>query len=61
MLNAIFAGAPALLRAGGASSPGFIVGPIAKLMGIVYDWLFNFIYSLVHIHIYTSKNIYIVY
>lgn len=45
MLNAIFAGAPALLRAGGASSPGFIVGPIAKLMGIVYDWLFNFIYS----------------
>lgn len=42
MFNSFLAGAPVLLKAG---SPGFIVGPIAKLMGIVYNWLFNFIYS----------------
>ena len=45
MFNSFLAGAPALLAARGAGSPGFIVGPIAKLMGIVYNWLFNFIYS----------------
>lgn len=45
MFNSFLAGAPALLAARGVGSPGFIVGPIAKLMGIVYNWLFNFIYS----------------
>ncbi len=45
MFNSFLAGAPALLAARGAGTPGFIVGPIAKLMGIVYNWLFNFIYS----------------
>lgn len=45
MFNSFLAGAPALLAARGSGTPGFIVGPIAKLMGIVYNWLFNFIYS----------------
>jgi len=45
VFNSFLAGAPALLAARGVGSPGFIVGPIAKLMGIVYNWLFNFIYS----------------
>ena len=34
-----------LLAARGAGSPGFIVGPIAKFMGFLYDILFNFIHS----------------
>ena len=45
MFSSLFAGAPVLLAAAQTRSPGFIVGPIAKIMGIVYNWLFNFIYS----------------
>lgn len=45
MFNSFLAGFPVLLEARGTGTPGFIVGPIAKLMGIVYNWLFNFIYS----------------
>lgn len=45
MFNLLLAGTPALLNARGEDTPGFIVGPIANLMGIVYNWLFNFIYS----------------
>ncbi len=43
MFNSFFV--PVLLAARGTGKPGFIVGPIAKVMGIVYNWLFNFIYS----------------
>lgn len=43
MLNSFLAGVPAILAA--KDSPGFIVGPIAKLLGIIYNALFNFIYS----------------
>ena len=45
MFNLLLAGTPALLNARGTGTPGFIVGPIANVMGIVYNWLFNFIYS----------------
>lgn len=49
MFNLLFAGQNALLTVlaarKGTGNPGFIVGPIAKVMGIVYNWLFNFIYS----------------
>ena len=45
MFNLLLAGTPALLNARGTGTPGFIVGPIANLMGIIYNWLFNFIYS----------------
>ena len=29
-----------------ARSPGVIVGPIAKFLGIIYNWVFNLIYGL---------------
>lgn len=45
MFNSLFAGVPAVLAARGAGTPGFIVGPIAKLLGFFYNILFNFIYS----------------
>ena len=45
MFSTLFAGSPVLLAAMQTRSPGFIVGPIAKVMGIIYNWLFNFIYS----------------
>ena len=46
MLNSIFGmmNSPILLAAA-ERSPGVIVGPIAKLMGIIFNWVFNFIYS----------------
>ncbi len=45
MFNSLFAGVPAVLAARGSGSSGFIVGPIAKLLGFFYDILFNLIYS----------------
>ncbi len=45
MFNSFFAGVPAVLAARGTGTPGFIVGPIAKLLGFFYNILFNFIYS----------------
>ncbi len=33
-----------------ARQPGVIVGPIASLMGILYNWLFNIIYGITHEH-----------
>lgn len=46
MFNSFVAGLPAILAAKEAGSPGFIVGPIAKVMGTIYNMLFNLIYSI---------------
>lgn len=30
--------------------PGVIVGPIANVLGVIYNWLFNIIYGITHEH-----------